>query len=134
MYLKRREENREKGISTEYLTKRIKQFRRSLKLFEKKEEEVSLLAKRVKEFTEIDVWKQGSNKERKICMAKNYFYKIGLESKITPKFLIWYTNIKDLSTPYLSRKRFNKVLQKDKETMEKWHKFKKFVNEYEQQC
>jgi len=131
-YTKRRIEGKQKGKKTGKLSVKIYDLKRSLCNLEQNEAKVKEIAALVEEFTGLDVKGQHSNRKHSYVLAKNLFYKIGVETgKTITTYLIAYTGDKNWRIPARQRMRFTKSFVKNKKNLETWNRFKQFMKEKE---
>jgi hypothetical protein len=108
----------------------IEHINRKLNRIEKKERLVKQLAEVVEEFT-------GWNVTRKeVCdnrgkLARNLFYKYGMEHGLLGCYLGTYCGLKGSRTAPRGRMRFTRSFKKHPENLEMWKRFSNFIKEKE---
>lgn len=130
-YEERRADYKTRGLSTKNVTKKIKAWKRSLRILEKREEKVLDLLSKVQEFTDINIRGASGKQNTATTLAKYLYYKTGLESGLKGPWLQRYTGDTHSTTCYIARQVFTKSLLTKPSNMDVWRKWKQFLNLYD---
>lgn len=132
-YNKRYEDYKKDGKTWEEtlkITRAIRSKKKTLALLEEREKEVIDLAKKVEEFVGRRIFHRSSSNEAKCILAKNLFYKMGLELSIKGSSLAWYTGC-EKKHPERQRRSFQRTFSSNKTNKETWVRFKTWYKNYD---
>lgn len=126
VYNKRYEEYKKDGKTwkeTLKITAAIRSKKKTLALLDEREQIVTALANKVEEFIGVKIFRKSSSNEPKCVLAKNLFYKKGLEIGLKGSDLAWYTGC-EKSHPERQRRHFQRSFSHVKRNKDMWEEFK----------
>lgn len=141
-YTKRIAAAKEKyGVTSPYYRKLYKKlnskranWRRTIKLIEKRKTEMVRIDKLVEDFTGFSAKNSVGNKDKNIVLAKNLFMKYAMESGLqAATTLSQWVGLKITKHGNRCRLEFMRTFKRHPENLAAWHRFKEYIQQLEQQ-
>lgn len=109
------------------LTKKISQWQNEIKRIDIRNSKCSQLLKMVNEFFEVDISSRIMDTKHKL--ARNCYYKYGMENGFEGSFLTKTIGRTRLKNAAENRRKFTKSFKENKPNKEAYHKFKNYADE-----
>lgn len=141
-YKQRREEKRKKfgvvngrrapeeyKIAVHNINNKIRNWEKSIRMIDKRNNQMIAIANHIAYFSGINVKNSVNYTSQKHKLARNIFYKFGLENGIPATCLASYVGATRGDTVARGRKRFTKTFSTHPENKQKWLNFKNYYEE-----